>query len=189
MLAMIERRKLTKGTEKKLMGLYHHLEYFGRINYFGDLTKENVLLFDSYLSNKGLSKTSIYERHKQFKSFITEARLYGKIKNSPYEGLKFAKGKAAVRKYLNKDELAAVENKVIKSGHISQARDLFVFCCYTGLAYADMHKFDFNNVIKLDNNYYIEDVRTKTEEQYHILILPKAYSVLKKYKFKLPLNK
>ncbi|MDR3704302.1 MAG: site-specific integrase [Paludibacteraceae bacterium] len=185
-LERLDKRKIKDSTEKKLMTLYNHVDKFGRLKSFSDLTQQNIKAFDDFLYAQGLSKTSIYERHKQLKSFINEAIADGFIKQSPYIGLKIQRGKPETRKYLTEDEVSAIEAAEIDVKHIARARDLFVFCCYTGLAYADLFKFDFKKVVEQGGDYFIEDTRQKTDEPFHILILPKAYEVLKLYDFVLP---
>src|SRR5690606_23044080 len=44
------------------------------------------------------------------------------------------------RPFLLQDELDRIINKQILTERLSQVRDIFVFCCYTGLAYADVQK-------------------------------------------------
>lgn len=185
-LERISKRKIKDSTSMRLMTLHGHLERFGKIKTFSDLTQQNIRAFDDFLVSHGLARTSIYGRHKQLKSFVNEAIADGFIKHSPYIGLKFQQGKPATRKFLSVDELKKIEEKQIDSDHINRSRDLFVFCCYTGLSYADLNKFDFKKVINNGDEYFIEDTRQKTNEPFHILILPKAYSILEKYKFELP---
>lgn len=185
-LERITKRKIKESTSNKLMTLYNHIERFGKFKRFSDLSAQNIKLFDEYLYENNISKTSIYERHKQLKSFINEAVSDGFLKQSPYLGLKFQKGKPEVRKFLNSDELKLIEDAEIELVHIKKARDLFILCCYTGLAYADLNKFDFKKTTKIGEEYFIEDTRQKTDEAFHILILPKALEVLQKYDFKIP---
>ncbi|MEG2150288.1 MAG: site-specific integrase [Bacteroidaceae bacterium] len=70
---------------------------------------------------------------------------------------------------------------------ISNVRDCFVFCCYTGLAYADLAKFNWEtDVVFRDGKSFIEDVRQKTGSSYKIQILSPAMAILKKHDMKLP---
>lgn len=54
------------------------------------------------------------------------------------------------------------------------------------MAYADMFKFDFKNVIEDNGKYIIRDERIKTEEEYFIVLLSPAIDILKKYNYSLP---
>ena len=66
-------------------------------------------------------------------------------------------------------------------------RDLFIFSAYTGLAYADVERFDFEKMTqKTGKMYCIDSERLKTGTEFYTPILKPAMDVLKKYKFKLP---
>ena len=70
---------------------------------------------------------------------------------------------------------------------LGKARDLFVFCCYTGLAHADMEAFDFSrDVVTVHGCNYIDKQRIKTGTKYYAPILPPAMAILEKYHYQLP---
>ena len=69
---------------------------------------------------------------------------------------------------------------------LNRVRDLFLFCCYTGLAYADLAIFNFKDAIMTDGMYRIRDERIKTGTPYNISLMDKVMNILKKYEFKLP---
>ena len=64
---------------------------------------------------------------------------------------------------------------------------MFLFQCYTGLAYSDMRKFDFRDVQQRGKRLVLHDVRKKTGEDFYIVLLPPAIEILNKYDFRLPL--
>ena len=90
------------------MSFFNHIDKFGKLKTFADLTQANVKQFDDYLAECGLSKTTIYERHKQLKSFINEAVADGLLKQSPYAGLKFQKGKSKEPVFLLENEIQTI---------------------------------------------------------------------------------
>lgn len=63
---------------------------------------------------------------------------------------------------------------------------MFLFCCYTGLAYADLAKFDFNDAVYTDGMYRIRDCRQKTGTMYNISLVSKAMAIMERYNYKLP---
>lgn len=67
------------------------------------------------------------------------------------------------------------------------ARDMFIFSCYTGLAYSDLVKITKSDIIEENGKLIIEDKRQKTGSGYHIVLLPQAENILKKYDFNLNL--
>ena len=65
-------------------------------------------------------------------------------------------------------------------------RDIFVFCTFTGLAYADVKKLTHDD-IRTDSNgdMWIIDGRQKTGTQFRVQLLPVAKQLVEKY---LPLS-
>jgi site-specific recombinase XerD len=86
------------------------------------------------------------------------------------------------RTFLNKEELIRIEQKPIAIERLDNVRDVFVFCCYTGLSYVDVEKLTERQVVKgLDGEDWINVERTKTGTPSNIPILPKAKKLLMKY--------
>lgn len=87
------------------------------------------------------------------------------------------------RDCLDEKELNTLENKVIQSERLDMIRDAFVFACYTGLAYVDIASLSPDNItIGIDKQYWIKTYRTKTDTKTNIPLLPKALSLVNKYK-------
>lgn len=65
-------------------------------------------------------------------------------------------------------------------------RDIFIFSCFTGLAYADVKKLTVQNiVIGIDGHKWIKINRSKTDSRSNIPLLPTAIEIIKKYSFDL----
>lgn len=182
-----ERKDRAEGTIKHYRTLVKVLVDFGRINYFHDLTRSNITMFDDYLRSKGIKDTTVYGYHKNMKAYINEAIRFGIISENPYVGLKINRGKSDKRKYLTYEEMRRMERCRITDPSVNRVRDLFLFQCYTGLAYSDLYKFDFaSDVERRGNKFIIADRRVKTNEDYFIVLLSPAMDILKKYDFDLP---
>lgn len=182
-----ERKDRAEGTIKHYRTLVKVLEDFGRINYFHDLTRSNITMFDDYLRSKGIKDTTVYGYHKNMKAYINEAIRFGIISENPYVGLKINRGKSDKRKYLTYEEMRRMERCRITDPSVNRVRDLFLFQCYTGLAYSDLYKFDFaSDVERRGNKFIIADRRVKTNEDYFIVLLSPAMDILRRYDFDLP---
>ena len=84
--------------------------------------------------------------------------------------------------YLTPEELFELENYLFSQPRLDQVRDLFVFCCYTGLPYQEMSNLTKKNIVKkFDNKLWIDMFRQKTKKQFSVPLLPKAISILEKY--------
>ncbi|WP_294629857.1 hypothetical protein [uncultured Bacteroides sp.] len=121
------------------------------------------------------------------KRYLHEAMKFGLLDTDPYTGLHFERGKFEKRKYLTEEELKTIHSCKINVPAIDRVRDLFLFQCYTGLAYSDFKKFDFEKDVEEKNGKYIvSDRRKKTNKDYKIVLLTPAIEILKKYDYKLP---
>lgn len=182
-----DRNDIEESTRKQHRTLLKSLEDFGKINYINDLTKQNIILYDDYLHRLEITQPTIYNYHKRNKRYIHEAMKFDLLKDDPYSGLSFERGKFEKRKYLTEDELQKMGNCKINNLSVDRIRDLFLFQCYTGFAYSDLAKFNFKKVEKRNNKIVIADRRTKTNEDYYIVLLSPAIRILEKYNFILPI--
>lgn len=94
------------------------------------------------------------------------------------------KFKTVDREFLLKEELDSIIEKSFAVKRLNQVKDIFIFCCFTGLAYVDVQKLSKDNiVIGIDGEYWIKTKRTKTESRSNIPILPIAQTILNKYAY------
>ena len=129
-----------------------------------------------------LSNNGVMKHLERFKKMINLAvKLEWLVKNpfSQYQ-LKFDKYD---RQYLSERELELIENTYFNSERLERVKDIFIFSCYTGLSYIDVKQLTIYQIVKgIDNNYWIYTKREKTNETVKIPILPKALSIIDKYK-------
>jgi integrase len=86
------------------------------------------------------------------------------------------------RTYLDAEELKAIEEKEITIERLAIVRDVFVFCCYTGLAYADVEKLTSNDIrTGIDGKKWIFTYRQKTDTKSNVPLLPTALAIIDKY--------
>jgi integrase len=52
------------------------------------------------------------------------------------------------RVFLTRDELQALEEINLPIKRLEQVRDVFIFCCYTGLSYVDVEKLTPGHIAK-----------------------------------------
>lgn len=87
------------------------------------------------------------------------------------------------RFYLTKEELASIEKKTFTIERLQIVKDLFLFSCYTGLAYIDTMNLSTGNLVKgIDGNDWLITSRQKTDTDVRIPLLPQAEELIKKYK-------
>lgn len=89
----------------------------------------------------------------------------------------------STREFLTAEELAAIEARDYSIVRLQHAKDLFVFSCYTGLAYIDSFNLTPQNLsLGIDGEYWISTCRKKTDQPVRIPLLPKAMAIIEKYK-------
>ncbi|HTN20211.1 MAG TPA: site-specific integrase [Pelobium sp.] len=86
------------------------------------------------------------------------------------------------RVVLNKDDLTSIAEKNFSIERLDQVRDIFLFSCYTGLAYVDVKKLKRSEIEKgIDGKLWIYTHRQKTDSLSRIPLLPMALSIIQKY--------
>jgi len=167
--------------------LINHLERFGEINFFSDLSFEKIERFDFHLKKTINATESLYKMHSIFRKYISNAINLGLCKSNPYDNFKFVKGKNLKKPtFLTEDELEKIKNFKTDNEKLQKVIDLFVFQCYTGLAYVDLMNFNVDWISELDGYKMFSNSRSKTNETFTSLLLPEAESILHKYYGKLP---
>lgn len=84
--------------------------------------------------------------------------------------------------FLSTEELKLMEEYAFTQPRLELVRDLFIFCCYTGLAYHEMASLRKEHIIKgFDGNEWIQMKREKTNKPISIPMLPKTKVVMSKY--------
>jgi len=86
------------------------------------------------------------------------------------------------REFLFDYELQAIADKEFVSARLNQVRDIFLFSCFTGLAYADAKKLSAKHIlIGIDGGKWIKINRTKTDTRSSIPLLPTAEAIIERY--------
>lgn len=105
----------------------------------------------------------------------------GWIASDPFAGFRVV-GKYRDRRFLSESELQAVMDVQVPNYKTAIVKDIFVFCCFTGLSYADVKKLSYDDIHTDDRgDMWIIDNRAKTGTQFRVKLLPVAKSLVKRY--------
>jgi site-specific recombinase XerD len=116
-----------------------------------------------------------------FKKVINICLKNGWLTRNPFFGFKMTK-REIERPYLSQEEIDTIASKEILIDRIAQVRDIFLFSCYTGLAYVDVQKLNRNEIATgIDGEKWIFTHRQKTETATRIPLLPPAREILDRY--------
>ncbi|MDO6603181.1 site-specific integrase [Arenibacter palladensis] len=117
-----------------------------------------------------------------FKKIVRIAVGNDWISKDPFYNYK-VQFKTVEREFLSKDELQALIDKKIEGDRLNVVRDMFVLCCFTGLAYVDIQSLRPDEIYENEEGgLYIKSKRTKTDTGFTIPLLPTAVAIIEKYK-------
>ncbi len=84
--------------------------------------------------------------------------------------------------FLSPEQLKKLEETSFKIKRIQQIKDMFVFCCYTGLGFKEMVNLKKQNITtEFDGELWLNIYRNKTTRSYKVPLLPKAKEIKDKY--------
>ena len=130
-------------TTEKYLKLYLKQKYKVRDYALADLSYEFITNYEYFLRalkpldhKKPLGNNGVMKHLERLKKMVTMSARMEWIEKDPFihYKLKFHK---TTREFLTAEELESIEEKVISIPRLQFVRDLFVFSCYTGLAYID----------------------------------------------------
>ena len=150
---------------------------------FKDLNMKFINDYEFYLkSERNLVQSSIYKMIQRFRKIIKIALSEGILEKDPFALYKCKRPKTVIV-YLTSEELKKLEEYNFAQIRLQQIKDMFVFCCYTGLAYQEMSSLRAKHISKgFDGNLWINMSRKKTNQPIAIPLLPQAEVILDKYK-------
>lgn len=115
------------------------------------------------------------------KKMVIRALRNGWLQRDPFMGFNMAL-REVEREALTTEELERMAAKSFSVQRISQVRDIFLFSCFTGLAYADLQKLKRSEISTgIDGGKWIFTRRQKTDTPSRIPLLPMAQQILEKY--------
>jgi site-specific recombinase XerD len=147
-----------------------------------DVNLKFIKGFEYFLKTaKECNHNSALKYINNFKKIIRMAVAHEWISKDPFYNYK-VQFKTVEREFLSKEELQALVDKEIMGERLNVVRDMFVFCCYTGLSYIDVQKLHPDNVVThIDGSLWIKSKRTKTKSRLGIPLLPTALAIIEKY--------
>ncbi len=138
--------------------------------------------YDFYLrSEKGCANNTTVKYIKNFQKIINICLDNEWMEKNPFKKYT-VKLKEVLRDYLTEEELQTIYSKKFLTPRLTLVRDIFVFSCFTGLAYIDVKQLTYSKIsLGIDGSRWIFTQREKTENPSHIPLLPIAEDILEKY--------
>jgi len=175
-------------TFQKYRTTYEHTKSFIKWKYdltdlgIKDLNYEFVKDLSLWLKTiKNCNHNSTIKYIRTLKSIIIECIRKKWLPEDPFSEFKMSvKENDVIPLYT--DELAAIRNKTFAIDRLNLVKDVFIFSCYTGLAYVDVSNLKRNQIINgEDGEKWIMTKRQKTETPQRLPILPQALEIINKY--------
>ena len=176
------------GTLERYKTVCKHLQEFMKHRYnvsdfrLNKINHKFITDFEFYLkSERECAHNSTIKYIKNFKKIVRIAIANDWIVKDPFLNYK-VQLKEVKREFLSEEEMQTMLEKDLHTHRLELVRDIFIFCCYTGLAYSDVKKLSKDSlVIGIDGEKWIKTNRTKTGTRSSIPLLPPAIKILKKY--------
>lgn len=176
-------------TLHKYKSVYQHVDDFLRFHYhvsdiaLKEIEPSFISDFEIYLkTEKHLAHNTVNIYVKPIMMLMHRAHENGWVTRYPFGEYKI--GKAEVDKgFLTKNELQAMMNLPIQNPQRCLVRDLFIFCCFTGISYIDLKNLRKENIVKnpVDGSLWIHTHRQKTGVAENVKLMSLPLEILKKY--------
>ena len=157
--------------------------HFNKSDYlFNDLDLKFIQDYEFYLkADKKLALATVNKTIQRFRKVVKIAISQNIINTDPFILYKVKRTKKEIV-YLTTEELQKLEKHKFSQERLQQVADMFIFCCYTGLAYNEMSELKTSHIITgFDGNDWIQMKRKKTNHQISIPLLPKSKLIIDKY--------
>ncbi len=180
-------RTLTKGTLYKYRVVRQNFQEFLKEKYhrkdlgLTEMTNAVVQDFHLYLVSVvgGVHNTTI-KKLRNLKTVVNYARNRGLIMHDPFANCKLHY-ELVDRGFLTEEEVLCVMKKTFEIERLELVRDIFVFSCFTGLAYIDVYNLTYDKIITMEGKQWLISSRRKTGVESNILLLDIPLSIIKKY--------
>lgn len=182
-------KEYAEGTYHRYETALSHLQEFMHYQYKVDdfplekLTHAFITDYDFYLRTvRNCANNTTVKYIKNFKKIINICLSNGWLDRDPFINYKI-KLQEVERNFLTPAELKVLKNKAITIERLDVVRDLFLFSCFTGLAFIDIKKLTDKNLVQgIDGSIWISTHRQKTDTASKIPLLDIPKFIINKYK-------
>ena len=172
----------------KYRTVYNHLSEFIRQRYkvsdiaLKELAPAFITDFELFLrTEKNHCTNTIWSYMMPFKRIIYMSINNGWLQRDPFYAYSITKEETK-RGFLSKEEIKMLIEGSFKKKSYELIRDLFIFCCFTGLSWTDMANLTKENLqTSFDGHLWIKTNRQKTGTETNLRLLEVPLRIIKKY--------
>ena len=181
--------QVTKATYGRYLTCYSHMKEFIKKEYnaedlpISEVNRRFYERFEYFLKkNKKCAHNTTVKYILNFNKIVRIAVEQGWLPKSPYKDIGY-RLEDVDKPYLTMDELNSIINKEITIQRLDIIKDVFVFCCHTGLSFSDVKELTGENIhIGIDKNLWIIKNRKKTKIVSKIPLLDTPARIIEKYR-------
>jgi len=152
---------------------------------FGQLNEQFIREYQEYCScERGLAVDTYRHYLAILKKMCKIAFKDGMSERLHFAHYKLPKQKETTPKALSRESFEKIRDLVIPEKRRSHTltKDLYLFACYTGTAYADVIRITKENLyFDEEGSLWLKYRRKKTECRAHVKLLPEAIALIEKY--------
>ena len=146
-----------------------------------ELTYVVIREFDLYLRTEvGQNPNTATKTMKTFKTITLLGQKMGVLLHDPFMNHRFHI-EPVNRGFLTDEEILLIANKDLGISRLELVRDIFIFSCFTGLAYIDVSNLTPDHIVTLGNKQWIMTQRQKTSVETNVLLLDIPKAIIAKY--------
>jgi site-specific recombinase XerD len=181
-------REFAPGTYERYCTSYKHTLSFLQWKYkvtdidINQLNFEFITEYEFWLkSTRKCDHNSTMKYLSNFRKITNRCIRNGWLQRDPFLGFKMTK-REVERTALSEFELQTLAVKQFSIERLSAVRDIFLFSCYSGLAYADVKKLKRSEIfIGIDGQKWVLSKRQKTDITSRIPLLAPALAIIDSY--------
>lgn len=178
-----------KDTYEQYLHSYRVLENFLWVRFqvkdiaLNQLTHSFIDAYDFHLRvDKRMNSNTVLNHTIPLRKMVRRAISQDIIKRDPFVNY-VAEKPLKQRRHLTMDEFQKLLTTPITEKHLERCRDMFLFACFSGMAYADVRNLSEKHITKDDNGVmWIRIERQKTKSECRIRLLSVPIQIMEKYK-------
>jgi hypothetical protein len=177
---LIESEEYAEGTLTHFKTTYSHTKNFIKSQYdqsdieIDKIDYAFVSDFEFYLKREICAHNTAMKYLGDLKKIVLICVKRSWLLKDPFLGYKMRR-RDVEKEFLVDNELNAIETKKFATERLSLVRDIFLFSCFTGLAYADVKKLKLSEIrIGIDGKKWLFIQRQKSTTPSPVPLLPKA---------------
>ena len=138
--------------------------------------------YEYYLkTEKNLQQSTLNKAIQRFRRVVMYAISEDYLTKDPFILYRAKRVKKTIV-FLSPEQLEKLEETSFKIKRIQQIKDMFIFCCYTGLGFKEMTELKKQNITtEFDGELWLNINRAKTNRSYKVPLLPKAKEIMEQY--------